>query len=235
MRKFSSRLLILSAALLAALLAACASTPEAPAWQSSAHGSLQSFSSAYLRGDTRIADIEFARARGELAATGRATLVAQAELIRCATRVASLEFDACTGFDAIAEDVGPTERSYAAYIMGRWQGLDAALLPTHHRALLNKATPSDGKSQLAGIDDPLAVLVAAGALLQNGRLTPSDIELATETAAAQGWRRPLLAWLGVQAQRAQQAGALDAYARIQRRIALVGNLPNKEPIGGGVN
>ncbi len=213
------------AASLAVLLAGCVSGPEQPAWQSSAHGSLQSFSSAYLSGNTRVANLHFARARNELAATGRADLVAQAELIRCATRVASLEFDPCTGFQAIAMDAGPAEHAYAAYIAGRWQGVDATLLPPHHRGLLN-ATPAGDKSQLAGIDDPLSRLVAAGALLQNGRLTPADIELATETASKQGWRRPLLAWLGVQAQRAQQAGALDAYARIQRRIVLVGALPN---------
>lgn len=223
MRIPSNCLPILFASLLAMLLAGCAGTPKPPAWQSSAHESLQSFSSAYLSGNTRVADLEFARARSELAATGRASLVAQAELIRCATRVASLEFGPCTGFEAIAEDAGPTEHSYAAYIAGRWQGLDPALLPAHHRALLTKGAPASGKSQLSGIDDPLALLVAAGALLQNGRLTPADIELATETASTQGWRRPLLAWLGVQAQRAQQAGALDAYARIQRRIELVTN------------
>jgi hypothetical protein len=224
MRINSYRLPILCAASLAALLVGCAAKPETPAWQSSAHGSLQSFSSAYLRGDTRIADIEFARARSELAATGRASLVAQAELTRCAARVASLLFEPCAGFQAIAVDAGPAERSYAAYIAGRWDGLDPTLLPAHHRALLTKGASADGKSQLSGIDDPLARLVAAGALLQNGRLAPADIELATETASEQGWRRPLLAWLGVQAQRAKQVGALDVYARIQRRIELVGNL-----------
>lgn len=222
MKNPSPRLKVLTAAFLVAAITGCASTPAPPAWQANAYGALQSFSSAYLGGNTRIADVEFARARNELSATGRASLVAQAELIRCATRVASLEFEACTGFQALAADVGPAEHSYAAYIAGRWQELDAALLPAHHRALLTRS-PAGDKSQLAGIDDPLALLIAAGALLQNGRLTPADITLATETASEQGWRRPLLAWLGVQAQRAQQAGAHDAYARIQRRIGLVAN------------
>lgn len=223
MRIRSNRRQVLCA-LSAALLAGCASTPAPPAWQANAHGALQSFSFAYLRGNTRVAEIEFARARSELASTGRASLVAQAELIRCAARVASLEFDPCTGFQALAEDAGPAEHGYAAYIAGRWQGLDPSLLPAHHRALLTTRAAGAG-SQLAGIDDPLARLVAAGAMLQNGRLAPDDIELATETASSQGWRRPLLAWLGVQAQRAQQAGAHESYAQIQRRIDLVSNPP----------
>lgn len=225
MKMPTSRLHGLTAVLLTSLLAACAGTPEPPAWQSSAYGSLQSFSSAYLSGKSRVAEIEFARARDELASTGRASLVAQAELFRCATRVASLEFETCTGFQEIAEDVGPAERSYAAYIAGQWDGLDPALLPPQHRSLLSAAATPDGKSRLAGIVDPLSRLVAAGALLQNGRLTPADIALATDTASAQGWRRPLLAWLGVQAQQAQQAGAHDTYMRIQRRIGLVTNSP----------
>ncbi len=209
--------------LLATVLTGCSSTPAPPAWQSSASSSLQSFSSAYLSGNTRVADLEFARARTELAATGRADLVAQAELIRCAARVASLEIGPCTGFQAIADDVGPAERTYAAYIAGRWQDVDPALLPAHHRAVVNG--PGAGKTILGDIEDPFSRLVAAGALLQYGRLTPADMEIATETASSQGWRRPLLAWLGVQAQRAQQAGALDAYARIQRRIELVSGKP----------
>ncbi len=32
------------------------------------------------------------------------------------------------------------------------------------------------------------------------------------------WRRPVLAWLGVQLRQAQAAGAADEAARIQRRI-----------------
>jgi hypothetical protein len=225
MKTFPTRPLTLlavwPAALLAVLITACSSKPLPPDWQTNAHSALQSYSSAYLRGDTRVAALEFARARNEIASTGRGDLVARAELTRCATRVASLEFDDCAGFQPLAQDASASERSYAAYLTGRWQNLDPALLPTHHRALLTAAATTSGKSLISGIEDPLSRLVAAGALLQNGRLMPADIVAATETASAQGWRRPLLAWLGVQARRAQQAGDGDASARIQRRIELV--------------
>jgi hypothetical protein len=70
------------------------------------------------------------------------------------------------------------------------------------------------------VADPLSRLVAAGALLKAGRITPADIGTAVDTASSQGWRRPLLAWLGVQEQRARAAGDTAAVERIRRRIAL---------------
>ena len=76
------------------------------------------------------------------------------------------------------------------------------------------------QGKLPAAADPLAQLVAAGALFKAGRITPSDIEIATETASGQGWRRPLLMWLGVSLQRARAAGDTAAAARIERRIAL---------------
>ena len=82
--------------------------------------------------------------------------------------------------------------------------------------------PANAKSALSAIEDPLARLVGAGVLLQTGALTPADIAVATDTASAQGWRRPLLAWLGVQLQRARDGGDLNAVAALERRIELAG-------------
>jgi hypothetical protein len=57
--------------------------------------------------------------------------------------------------------------------------------------------------------------------LRNGRASPAVMNLAAETASAQGWRRPLLAWLGILKQRADSAGDRTEAERIARRIALV--------------
>ncbi|MGP1679563.1 MAG: hypothetical protein ACTS6J_20720 [Burkholderiales bacterium] len=161
---------------------------------------------------------EFAYARAEIARTGRLDLLARAELVRCAARVASLDFGDCTGFEALAADAGAAERAYADFLAGRWQGLDASLLPAQHRALLAGAADAGA---LARIADPMSRLVAAGVLFRMGSLSPAGIAAAAETASANGWRRPLLAWLGVQAKRAQAAGDQAEAARIHRRIELV--------------
>jgi len=200
------------------LLAACASGPVPPDWEANAQAALRSFSAAYFTGNSRVAAQEFARARAEIASTGRPDLLARAELTRCAARVASLEFDDCAGYQTLAADAGKEERAYAAYLTGRWQGLDASLLPAQHRALL---TGTPGAAALASIQDPMSRLVAAGALFRIGHLAPDGIAAAGETASANGWRRPLLAWLGVEAARADAAGDHEAAARIRRRMELL--------------
>jgi hypothetical protein len=205
-----TRSFILATALV--VLAGCVSKPQPPAWEGDARSSLDGFTDDFLRGDSAAADAEFARARRASASTGRFDVVAQAELVRCGVKAAALDYD-CAGFAALANDATPAQRAYAAYLDGRWQGLDAGLLPEQHRAVV-------ASGSLAGVADPLARLVAAGALLKAGRITPADIGAAVDTASSHGWRRPLLAWLGVQEQRARAAGDTAALERIRRRIAL---------------
>lgn len=208
--------------LLAAALAACAGTPV-PDWQLAAHSGLARASEAYLAGDTRVATAEFARARGEVARTGRVDLVARVELTRCAAQVASLQFEPCTGFEPLRADAPPAEQAYADHLQG--QALDAArlaLLPASQQAA---AAPGGGAERdvalLQGIVDPLSRLVTAGVWLRQGRTSPAVMNLAVETASAQGWRRPLLAWLGVLKLRAERAGDTAEAERIARRITLV--------------
>ena len=195
------------------LLSACASGPKPPDWQLEAKGSMERSVAAYMEGNSRVEQAELERARSQLARTGRADLLATAELLHCATRVASLVFEPCAGFEKLRQDVPAPQRAYADYLGGRVQPQDVALLPAPQRA----AAVGDA-SALKSMADPLSQLVTAGVLLQTGKANPAVIAQAIDTASAQGWRRPLLAWLGVQAQRAEQGGDLEEAARLRRRM-----------------
>lgn len=208
-------------------LAACSNTPPPPDWQMNAKSSLERAADAWLSGNSTVEAVEFARARSEVARTGQPERVARVELLRCATRVAALVFEPCAGFEALAQDTAPAEQAYARYLAGQALGPDAALLPEAQRPFAGAAAAPE--SALANIPDPLARLVAAGVLLQRGLASPAVAALAADTAAAQGWRRPLLAWLQVQQARARAAGAVDEAARIQRRMDLVS--PAKKQAG----
>lgn len=121
--------------------------------------------------------------------------MARAELARCAVRAASLEFDECPGFQALRGGAAAQELAYTDYLAGR------------------------GASKAS--DEPLSRLVAAAVRFRSGQIDPAGIGAAVEIASAQGWRRPLLAWLGVQLKRAEDAGDREDAIRVLRRIQLV--------------
>jgi hypothetical protein len=115
--------------------------------------------------------------------------------VRCAVRTASLEFDDCPAFEALRYGARSEERSYADYLAGKGSYTSGA--------------------------EPLSRLVNAAVQLKRGGIDPAGISAAVDTASEQGWRRPLLAWLGVQEKRASDAGDSETAARIRRRIDLI--------------
>ncbi|WP_404302829.1 hypothetical protein [Alicycliphilus denitrificans] len=203
------------AAALTLLLAACGSQPPVPDWQMNAHGAAERASAAHLAGEGRVAQQEWARARAEVARTGRPELLARVELLRCAAQVASLEGGACPAFEPLRQDATPPERAYADYLAGRLTPEQAALLPPAQRSAAANV------DAIAGIAEPFSRLVAAGAAVQAGRATAQLLVLASDTAAAQGWRRPLLAWLLLRVRQARAAGDEPLAAQLERRIAIV--------------
>ena len=203
-----------------AALAACASKRRAGLAdeRSRCDGAL---GAAWLVGDTRIEAQEFDKARSELARTGRADLLARAELKRCAARVASLVFEPCEGFEKLRADAArpnaPTPTTCAAACRRKTSNCCR-----RHSARRLACRGSRWRHCCpAAIDDPLSRLVAAGVLFQAGRASPPAIALAVDTASQQGWRRPLAAWLRVQARLAEQAGDGEEAARLRRRIEVV--------------
>ncbi len=199
-----------------AVLAACAGGPQPPDWQLEAKGSMDRSVAAYMEGNSRVEMAELERARTQLTRSGRTDLLATAELLHCATRVASLVLDEpCAGFDKLRPDATEAQRAYADYLKGQMQPQGIALLPESQRA-----AAAGNAGALQGINDPLSKLVAAGVMLQTGKASPDVITQAIDTASDKGWRRPLLAWLGVQLRRAEQGGDTQAADKLRRRIEL---------------
>ncbi len=215
------------AVLPAVLLAACASGPPVPDWQLEARQALDQGSAAYLSGDRRVADAAFGRARRELARTGRIDLAARGELWVCAVHVAGLDLpaagaSACPDFEPLRAAAPAAEQAYADWLQGRLDAARLPLLPEAQRAAATAGTDA-GRREAAvrAIEDPLARLVAAAVALRDGAASPGLVTLAVDTASAQGWRRPLLAWLGLQLRRAEAAGDAAAAQALRLRIGLV--------------
>jgi hypothetical protein len=204
-----------------AVLAACSSGPTPADWQLQARPAIDGAIRMDLEGDTAGARREFERGRALLAHTGSPALVARAELMRCAARVASLDFAACDGFERWRTDAPAAEQAYADHLAGRaLEPARIALLPAAQRGVAS-AIAAKTPMSVQGVEDPQSRLIAAALLLRARLADPDTLTLAADTASAQGWRRPLLAWLEALAYRAEQSGAADEAQRLRRRIELV--------------
>ncbi|MBE7367259.1 hypothetical protein IM787_06770 [Ramlibacter sp. HM2] len=199
-------------------LTACGNKPRQPDWLVNADGAQERYERAYLSARDRVAQAEFTRFRSEVASTAQPALVARAELTRCAVQVASLDFTPCAGFEPLRRDASDAERAYADFLAGvPLSPEQAKALPEAYRGV---AGGSGGAAAVKGIEVPLSRLVAAAVLLRTDRADPEVLQLATDTASAQGWRRAVMAWLGAQALRAEKAGATEEAARLRRRMQL---------------
>jgi hypothetical protein len=199
------------------VLAACGSKPRQPDWLVNADGAQDRFERAYLEGKDRVAATEFTRFRSEVASTAQPGLVARAELTRCAVHVASLDFAPCAGFEPLRRDAPDAERAYADFLAGKATPEQAKLLPEDYRSVI---TGEGGAAALKKIKSPVSRVIAAAVLLRMEKADPEVLQIATDTASEQGWRRTVMAWLGAQAMRAEKAGATEEAARLRRRMQL---------------
>ena len=203
------------------LLVGCGNQPPVPDWQINAHSAAERAVEAYLSGQSRSAEREFDQARDQTARTGSPALLARLELLRCAAQTGSTVVEPCLLFEALREDAAKPELAYARYLQGNVQPADVAMLPLAQQgvaAALLAGGDGNAAAALDKVQDPLSQLVAAGVLLRAGQASPAVVATALAVASRQGWRRPLMAWLGLQAARAEASGDVEEAARLRRRM-----------------
>ncbi|MEX8194257.1 hypothetical protein [Comamonas guangdongensis] len=208
------------------VVAGCGNRPPAPDWALNAEAAAQRAGSAYLQGQQRIETLQWQTARQAVASTGRPDQAARLELMRCAARVASLDWNGCTEYEGLAQDATAEEQAYARYLHAQPLAQDLALLPQAQRAVAARLAAGGSADDslldaVAAIPEPLSRLLAAAVLLRGGAASPRLLQLGVDTASSQGWRRPLMAWLLLQLKAAQQAGDTAAAAPLERRLRLL--------------
>lgn len=204
------------------MLSACGSGgPPPPDWKGDAADLIDRYQKHALLGENSLAERYFQQAAAATGGAGRVAETARLWLVRCATRRAMLIDDACAEYADLARiEPNATDQAYYHFITLRWEGLDAALLPTQHRDLVR--APAEKRREAVGrINDPLARLLDASLLVMRQEADASTLSLAAETSSAQGWRQPLLTYLKLMEKQAVAQGNAAEQARLARRIELV--------------
>jgi len=204
------------------MLTACGSGgPPPPDWKTDSADLAERYQKHALLGENSLAERYFQRAVAASGGAGRVAETAHLWLLRCATRRAMLIDDACTEYAELASVApNPADQAYYQFITLRWDGLNAALLPSHHRSLVSAAADKRHET-LSQISDPLARLLDASLLVMRQEAGAATLELATETASEQGWRQPLLTYLKLQHEQALARSDVAEQARLAWRIQLV--------------
>ena len=202
---------------LAMAMVACGSSPPAPNWAVASKSASERAVKAYLRGEQRVAQVEWDKAFAEVALTGQPAAMARMALLQCAAQTAALEITPCPRYERYAQGAAAAEQAYARYLAAAPLEQDIALLPPVQQAVARQirqgATvgwPESG--------DALSQLTAAGVALRAGLLEPAAVLEAADAAAQQGWRRAVMAWLLVARKAAGDAGDLDTRNAVQLRL-----------------
>ena len=139
------------------------------------------------------------KATREIAAGNDLRLLAVAYLTKYALHTASLERFDDSGFLKI-ERLEPDEAdmAYCRFLRGNFAAVNTGALPARYAGLLKAAQRKDvalAGHEISAIRDPLSRLVAAGVWVSYMPCDETILQTAIDTASANGWKRPLLAYL----------------------------------------
>ncbi len=181
------------------MICACGGAQHIPVWKEKAYSQLDDYKTSFLTGREASSEPHFEKARKEIAAGNDLGLLTIAYLTKYALHTASLEpFDASDFAKLYRLEPHPADMAYCHFLKGNFSAVDAKELPTRYTGVLKAAVARDAAAagrEIAAIDDPLSRLIACGVWT---RYLPADeaiIQIGIDTASANGWRRPLWAYL----------------------------------------
>jgi hypothetical protein len=209
------------------LLTGCGSKP-APTWIAAGHQQLETFKTDFLTGQPRIiAEAHFKRAIEEIKKGGDLDLLGRAWLTRMALEVAALEPMEEGEYRKIAAALPvPTNRHFHLFLTGNLAAVDGTLLHEQYRSLLKALQSGDDaevERVLPKIDDPLSRLIAAGIAIRQDLENETILRTAVDTAAQNGWKRALVAWLKRLQTSYERAGDKPNADLVRQRLDLIGS------------
>ena len=178
----------------------CSVAKPIPDWLSVSVSSIESYKKYYLSGRTEVAERQFTRALHEAKKTGNPEILARLYLIKMAVTSATLEELETKEYERLnALAPSPINETYFAFLSGNLTAADERFLPDQYRsffkAVKERKDPISLREEIEKIDEPLSALIAVSVLTRLHLEDEAILKRAIEISSAQGWERPLLAYL----------------------------------------
>lgn len=215
----------LFALLFVLLIWGCGFATPAPVWKDNAYRQLDEYKTSFLTGREASSEPHFAKARRDITSGNDVGLLAIAYLTKYALHTASLEsFDSGEFAKLHRLEPHPSDMAYCHFLKGNFSAVDIKVLPSRYVGILKAALNSDlamAAREISAFDDPLSRLIACGVWV---RYLPSDeaiLQIGISTASANGWRRPLWAYLSKLHSYYLEKGDLNKAAATKERLDLL--------------
>jgi hypothetical protein len=179
-------------------LCACSSQPI-PQWKDTASRQLENYKVNFLTDKEDATEPHFVQAKKAISSNNDLNLLATAYLTKYALHTAALEdFDERDFLRIDQLQPQTNNRAYYDLLKGNFGQIDPGRLPADYSRLLPlmvNRNLSAANREITAISDPLSRLIACGVWVKYLSPDESILQLAIDTAARQGWRRPLWAYL----------------------------------------
>lgn len=215
---------IIYALIILIFMGGCGGNPS-PEWTRASFNQLESYKKNYLRGNVPLAELSFRKAIEEIKTSGDIRIMEKTYLTKYAVQIASLETFDDSEYLRLA---GVRQRleylNYYYFLKGSFAEVDLRELPVQYVRVFKASRDGNQREidqEVSAIDDPLSRLVAAGLMVQKDQNSEFILSIAIQTASAQGWKKPLLAYLKKLHLYYNAKGDPKKSASIQQHIELI--------------
>ena len=180
-------------------LLGCGGSKKNPEWIDNSYNQLENYKKNYLSGKDRIAELQFNKAIDEIKKSGNLEILGRAYLTKYAVHIAVLEtFDEREYLTIEALEPVLQNRMFYNFLKGSFDKVDESLLPRQYKGVLKVFRTGkfeDAAAEISKMEDPLSKLITAGLLIQKNVYDEGVLKIAIDTAAQNGWKKALLAYL----------------------------------------
>jgi hypothetical protein len=209
------------------LISGCGGSKQIPDWIKASFNELENYKKNYLSGKDRIAELQFNKAVDEIKKSGNLEILGRAYLTKYAVHVAVLEvFDEKEYLSIEALEAIPQNRTFYNFLKGSFDKVDESLLPRQYNGVLKvfrKGNYEDAAHEISKMEDPLSKLIAVGLLIQKNTYEEGILKIAIDTAAQNGWKKALVAYLEKLLLLYETKKEKEKAANIMQRIQLIKN------------
>ena len=207
------------------LVSACGQSAVLPDWQENGYRHLENYKTYFLSGREDASEPHFLKAVREIAAGNDMNLLSLAYLTKFGLHTAALESFETTEFARLyRQDPLPANMAYCHFLKGNFSAVDPGLLPARYADVLKAVSTKDpalAVRAMTAIEDPLSRLIACGVWVRYLPYDEQILQIAVATASANGWKRPLWAYLDRLQNYYESNGDAVKAGRIRDRLLLL--------------